>query len=103
VEPTTYQICVHGRLSEGMTLHSGPVNTVFTGEVKDQSQLFGHLDRLRDLGLELISVQPQPQGASEYLAAPDFGEGNSRPTEISGVPTLSRATKSSVSRRGSQQ
>jgi hypothetical protein len=76
---------------------------VFTGEVKDQSQLFGHLDRLRDLGLELISVQPQPQGASEYLAAPDFGEGIGRPTEIGGVPTLSRATKSSVSRPGSQQ
>jgi len=81
VEPTTYQICVHGRLSErlaaaleGMTLLSGPVNTVFTGEVKDQSQLYGLLDRLRDLGLELISVQPQPEGAPEYLAAPDFGE-----------------------------
>jgi hypothetical protein len=110
VEPTRYQICVHGRLSErlaaaleGMTLLSGPVNTVFTGEVKDQSQLYGLLDRLRDLGLELISVQPQPEGASEYLAAPDFGEGISRPTEIGGVPTLSRATKSSVSRRGSQQ
>ena len=111
MEPTRYQICVRGRLSErlaaaleGMTLHSGPVNTVFTGEVKDQSQLYGLLYRLRDLGLELISVQPQPdEGAPEYLAAPDFGEGISRPTEIGGVPTLSRATKSSVSRRGSQQ
>jgi len=109
VEPTRYQICVHGRLSErlaaaleGMTLHSGPVNTVFTGEVKDQSQLYGLLDRLRDLGLELISVQPEAEGASEYLAGPDFGEGISRATEIGGVPTLSRATKSSVSRRRSQ-
>ena len=53
MEPTRYQICVRGRLSErlaaaleGMTLHSGPVNTVFTGEVKDQSQLYGLLDRL---------------------------------------------------------
>ena len=65
MEPTRYQICVHGRLSErlaaaleGMTLLSGPVNTVFTGEVKDQSQLYGLLDRLQDLGLELISLQP---------------------------------------------
>jgi hypothetical protein len=32
---------------------------VFIGVVKDQSQLYGLLDRLRDLGLELISVQPQ--------------------------------------------
>ena len=60
-----YQICVQGRLTErlaavleGMTMHGG-ANTVFTGEVKDQSQLYGLLDRLRDLGLELISVQPE--------------------------------------------
>ena len=66
MQPTVYQICVRGRLTErmaavleGMTLHAGAVNTVFTGEVKDQSQLFGLIDRLSDLGLELISVQPQ--------------------------------------------
>jgi hypothetical protein len=68
LKPTMYQICVQGRLTErlataleGMTLHGGAVNTVFTGEVKDQSQLYGLLDRLRDLGLELISVQPQTE------------------------------------------
>jgi hypothetical protein len=61
-----YQIRVQGRLTErlaaaveGMTLHSGAVNTVFAGVVKDQSQLYGVLDRVRDLGLELISVQPE--------------------------------------------
>lgn len=109
MEPTPYQICVRGRLSErlataleGMTLHSGAVNTVFTGEVKDQSHLYGLLDRLRDLGLELISVRPEAEGAPEYLAGPDFGEGISRATEIGGVPTLSRATNSSVSRRRNQ-
>ena len=66
MEPTVYQICVRGRLTErlaaaleGMTLQAGAINTVFTGEVKDQSQLYGLLDRLLDLGLELISVQPQ--------------------------------------------
>lgn len=65
MEPTIYQICVQGRLTErlaaaleGMTLQGGAVNSVFTGEVKDQSQLYGLLDRLRDLGLELVSVQP---------------------------------------------
>ena len=42
-------------------LRAGAVNTVFTGEVKDQSQLYGLLDRLLDLGLELISVQPQTE------------------------------------------
>jgi hypothetical protein len=61
-----YQICVRGRLTErmaaaleGMTLQAGTFDTVFTGEVKDQSQLYGLLNRLLDLGLELISVQPQ--------------------------------------------
>ena len=65
LKPTVYQICVRGHLTErmaavleGMTLHAG-VDSVFTGEVKDQSQLFGLIDRLSDLGLELISVQPQ--------------------------------------------
>jgi hypothetical protein len=69
-----YQICVQGRLTErlaaaleGMTLHGGAVNAVFTGEVKDQSQLYGLLDRLRDLGLELISVQPETaSGGATY-------------------------------------
>jgi hypothetical protein len=68
LEPTIYQICVRGRLTErmaaaldGMTLHAGAVNTVFTGEVKDQSQLYGLLERVLDLGLELISVQPQTE------------------------------------------
>jgi hypothetical protein len=61
-----YQICVRGRLTErmaaaleGMTLQAGAFDTVFTGEVKDQSQLYGLLNQLLDLGLELISVQPQ--------------------------------------------
>jgi hypothetical protein len=65
VEPTMYRICVRGRLTErlgsafeGMTLEAGAVDTVFTGEVRDQSQLYGLLDRVRDLGLELVSVQP---------------------------------------------
>jgi hypothetical protein len=46
LEPTIYQICVQGRLTqrlaaalEEMTLHAGAINTVFTGEVKDQSEL----------------------------------------------------------------
>ena len=42
-----------------MRLEAGATETVFTGEIRDQSQLYGLLDRLRDLGLELISVQPE--------------------------------------------
>jgi hypothetical protein len=44
---------------EGMTLFPGADDSVFTGEVKDQSPLYGLLDRISDLGLELVSVQPQ--------------------------------------------
>ncbi len=66
MEPTIYRLCVRGRLTErlataleGMTLSPGAVDSVFTGEVKDQSQLYGLMDRISDLGLELVSVQPQ--------------------------------------------
>ena len=67
MRPTMYEICIRGRLTErlgsaleGMRLESGATETVFTGEIRDQSQLYGLLDRVRDLGLELVSVQPQP-------------------------------------------
>ena len=63
-----YQICVRSTLTErlaaaleGMTLHAGAVNTVSTGEIRDQSQLYGLLDWPRDLDLELISMQPQTE------------------------------------------
>jgi hypothetical protein len=62
-----YQICIRGRVTErlgsaleGMHLVAGAVGSMFTGEIRDQSQLYGLLDRVRDLGLELVSVQPQP-------------------------------------------
>jgi hypothetical protein len=67
VQPTMYRICIRGRVTEplgsvleGMRLEAGATETVFTGEIRDQSQLYGLLDRIRDLGLELVSVQPQP-------------------------------------------
>ena len=67
MQRTMYQICIRGRLTErlgsaleGMSFEAGASDTVFTGEIRDQAQLYGLLDRVRDLGLELISVQPQP-------------------------------------------
>jgi hypothetical protein len=66
-----YRICIQGRLTErlgsaleGMRLEAGAIGTIFTGEIRDQSQLYGLLDRVRDLGLELVSVQPQPAADS---------------------------------------
>jgi hypothetical protein len=59
-----YEIVVRGRLSdrsaaafEGSTLRSRPGETTLTGELTDQAQLYGLINRLRDLGIELISVR----------------------------------------------
>jgi hypothetical protein len=59
-----YRIVLRGRLSkrfesafEGMTLEHAPGRTVLTGEVRDQAQLYGVLDQVRDFGIELLSVE----------------------------------------------
>jgi hypothetical protein len=60
----TYRIVVKGTLSErfasafcGMTLETRDGTTALVGDVADQSQLFGLLERVRSLGLELLSVE----------------------------------------------
>ena len=60
-----YRIVLRGRLSErfesafeGMALETESNQTVLVGEVRDQAQLYGLLDRLRDFGIELVAVQP---------------------------------------------
>ena len=63
--PTRYQIKVRGRLTErlgsafaGMTMETGAGQTDLVGEICDQSHLYGILDRVRSMGLELVSVEP---------------------------------------------
>jgi hypothetical protein len=78
--PTKYEIVVRGELGErfasafgGMTIHAEGRETHIIGEVVDQSQLHGLLDRIRALGIELISVTPlseKPQGPASR-APPD--------------------------------
>ena len=70
MEPTRYRIVVRGELSdrfrsafEGMELRSSQGDTVITGEVLDQSHLQGLLERIAQLGLELVSVEPVERGA----------------------------------------
>jgi hypothetical protein len=70
-EPTIFRIVVRGELSrrylpafEGMALVTGDGQTAITGPVVDQAQLHGLLNRIGELGLELISVNPAPEPAS---------------------------------------
>jgi hypothetical protein len=67
MEPTRYRIAVRGRLTErlgsafeGLALESGRELTVLVGEIRDQAHLYGVLDRIRNLGLELVSVAEDP-------------------------------------------
>jgi hypothetical protein len=60
---THYQITVRGRLSDrlagafdGLSARPSPAGTVLSGELPDQAALFGVLDRIESLGLELLAV-----------------------------------------------
>ena len=50
---------------EGMRLETRDGQTILTGEVKDQPHLFGILERLNSLGLELLRVEALPEDAEE--------------------------------------
>ena len=45
---------------EGMEMECKDGRTILTGELKDQPHLFGVLNRLNGLGLQLLSVQAMP-------------------------------------------
>ena len=68
---TVYRIVVRGELSaryapafEEMTLATGDGQTAITGPVIDQAHLHGLLNRIGDLGLELISINPTLEPAA---------------------------------------
>jgi hypothetical protein len=69
VAPTGYAIRVRGVLDpawsswfEGMHVHSDrPGESVIAGPVADQAALHGLLEKIRDLGLPIISVHEQHQ------------------------------------------
>jgi hypothetical protein len=67
---TLYRIVVRGELGnryaadfEGMQIQTMDADTILTGEVRDQPHLFGILNLLYSLGLELLSVQALSGGA----------------------------------------
>jgi len=65
--PVSYQICIKGHLNErwmrwfeGLEVTQLPNGkTIISGPIVDQAALRGLLNRIRDLGMELISVQPK--------------------------------------------
>ncbi len=63
METTTYRITIRGRLSErfasafpGMALEPGAGETALVGDLAEPTQLYPIIDRLRDFGLELLSL-----------------------------------------------
>jgi hypothetical protein len=65
---TVYRIVVRSELTdryvsafEGMEMETKNGQTILSGEVKDQPHLFGILNRINGLGLELLSVQAMPE------------------------------------------
>jgi len=66
--PTThYEITIRGRLSaaladgfDGLTASPAGPDTVLRGELVDQAALYGVLDRVESLGLELLDVSRHP-------------------------------------------
>jgi hypothetical protein len=65
-KPESYRIVVNGTLSDrfesafaGMAIEADEGRTAIVGTVRDQSHLFGILESIRSLGLELIRVETQ--------------------------------------------
>jgi hypothetical protein len=70
MDGTRYEIVVKGQLGErflstfdGLALSARAGETQLSGELADQAQLYGVLLRMRDLGLELVSVNRVPLGS----------------------------------------
>jgi hypothetical protein len=47
-----------GLLFDGMRLERTPGHTVLVGVVRDQAHLHGVIERIQELGIELVSVNP---------------------------------------------
>lgn len=77
-EPGRYEIRLRGRLDahwedwfDGLTVsHESDGTTVMSGAITDQAALHGVLQRIRDLGVPLISVR-RVDDALDDPAAPD--------------------------------
>ncbi len=65
VQPRSYRLVLRGELGDsfgilfdGMQLQRFAGMTVLTGDITDQVQLVGLIERIQELGVELVSVNP---------------------------------------------
>lgn len=68
----TYELVVRGEIGdgfamlfEGMRLRRDRGRTMLTGDVVDQAHLHGLIERIADLGLELVSVNDLDDARTE--------------------------------------
>lgn len=69
-ETALYEICIRGQLSDqwatwfdGLTINlTDDGNTILSGNIIDQAALHGVFKKIRNLGLTIISVNPQEKG-----------------------------------------
>ena len=74
-----YRLVLRGELGDafaflfdGMRLQRRAGMTILTGQVTDQAHLFGLINQIQDLGVELVSVNPDQEtgGAADPGAEP---------------------------------
>ena len=64
----SYEFVLRGEIGDrfglavrGDALERTPGHTVLTGDVHDQAHLHGLIERIQELGIELVSVNPLPR------------------------------------------
>ena len=64
MDPERYEIRVRGRVGksvlsrfDGFDAEVEPAETVLRGEISDQAELHGVIDRIQGLGLELVEIR----------------------------------------------
>jgi hypothetical protein len=64
---TSYRVTVRGNVSDrlasafdGVTVERGKTTTVLVCTLRDQAELYGLLNQLRDFGLDLVGLAERP-------------------------------------------
>ena len=78
----TYRIVVRGEIDDrfaflfnGMRMERVEGTTVLTGSVVDQAQLHGYIERLAELGLDLLGIEQLGEPVGLAAPAPTQGKG----------------------------